>query len=54
MLRVIQRIQRNHHRLRRSTFLGAHAVGREYAGRQSGYVDIFCEEMIQVYKARSG
>jgi len=29
-----------------STFLGAHAVGRAYAGRQSDYVDLVVNEMI--------
>lgn len=29
-----------------STFLGAHAVGRKFAGRQSDYVDLVVEEMI--------
>lgn len=46
MLRVIRRIKESSHITVRSTFLGAHAVGREYAGRQSGYVDMLCEEMI--------
>ncbi len=46
MLRVIRRIKESSQITVRSTFLGAHAVGREYAGRQSGYVDMLCEEMI--------
>ncbi|MBR4755820.1 MAG: amidohydrolase family protein, partial [Bacteroidales bacterium] len=30
----------------KSTFLGAHAVGRAYSGRQKEYVDLVCREMI--------
>ncbi len=40
MLRVIKRLQREMPQVEiRSTFLGAHAVGRAYAGRQGEYVD---------------
>ena len=46
MLRVIRRIKRNAPIEIKSTFLGAHAVGREYVGRQSEYVDLVCREMI--------
>lgn len=46
MLRVIRRIKESAPIEVRSTFLGAHAVGRAYAGRQSEYVDLVCDEMI--------
>lgn len=46
MLRVIRRIKENTPAEVRSTFLGAHAVGRAYAGRQADYVDLVCNEMI--------
>lgn len=46
MLRVIKRLRENYPIAIKSTFLGAHAVGRAYAGRQSEYVDLVCEEMI--------
>lgn len=46
MLRVIRRLRDNSRVVVRSTFLGAHAVGRAYAGRQSQYVDLVCREMI--------
>lgn len=46
MLRVIRRIRLSSPIVVRSTFLGAHAVGRAYAGRQSDYVDMLCSEMI--------
>lgn len=46
MLRVIRRIQETAPLKVASTFLGAHAVGREYAGRQSEYVDLVVNEMI--------
>lgn len=46
MLRVIKRIKDSVPAVIKSTFLGAHAVGRAYAGRQSAYVDLICKEMI--------
>lgn len=46
MLRVIRRISESVPALVRSTFLGAHAVGRAYRGRQGEYVDLVCREMI--------
>lgn len=46
MLRVIQRIKRNAPVEVKATFLGAHAVGRHYTGRQADYVNLVCEEMI--------
>lgn len=46
MLRVIRRIKDTSPLVVKSTFLGAHAVGRKYSGRQSEYVDLVCEEMI--------
>ena len=46
MLRVIRRICETSPVTVRSTFLGAHAVGRAYAGRQSDYVDLVVREMI--------
>lgn len=46
MLRVIRRIRETAPLKVASTFLGAHAVGREYAGRQSEYVDLVVNEMI--------
>ncbi len=46
MLRVIRRIKESAPIEVRATFLGAHAVGRAYSGRQSEYVDLVCNEMI--------
>lgn len=46
MLRVIARIAETVPAMVRATFLGAHAVGRAYAGRQEEYVTLVCEEMI--------
>lgn len=46
MLRVIRHIAETSPVKVVSTFLGAHAVGREYAGRQSEYVDMLIREMI--------
>ena len=44
MLRVIRRIKENTKTLIKSTFLGAHAVGRNYTHEE--YVRVVCEEMI--------
>lgn len=46
MLRVIRRIKQTAPLVVVSTFLGAHAVGRAFAGRQSEYVDMVVSEMI--------
>lgn len=46
MLRVIRRIKETSPITVRSTFLGAHAVGRAYIGRQKDYVDLVIQEMI--------
>ncbi len=46
MLRVIRRIRRTAPLTVRATFLGAHAVGRAFVGRQEAYVDLICREMI--------
>lgn len=46
MLRVIRRIKESSPVEVKATFLGAHAVGRAYQGRQGEYVDLVCREMI--------
>ncbi len=46
MVRVIRRIKENAPLEVKVTFLGAHAVGRAYRGRQEEYVDLVCREMI--------
>ena len=46
MLRVIRRVKKTSPAVIKSTFLGAHAVGRKYSGRQDEYVDLVCREMI--------
>ncbi len=46
MLRVIRRIKETSPIGVKATFLGAHAVGRVYRGRQAEYVDLVCREMI--------
>lgn len=43
ILRVIRRIKESSPAIIKSTFLGAHAVGRAYAGRQEDYVKLVCE-----------
>lgn len=53
MLRVIRRIRDTAPLTVRATFLGAHAVGRAYVGRQEEYVDLVCREMIPAV-AREG
>ncbi len=51
MLRVVARIQESTRLRVVSTFLGAHAVGRAYAGRQAEYVDLVVDEMIPAVAA---
>ena len=51
MLRVIARIAESTPMNIRATFLGAHAVGRAYAGRQQEYVDMLCNEMLPAVAA---
>ena len=46
ILRVIRRIKENTPLEVRATFLGAHAVGRAYKGRQTEYVEHVCNDMI--------
>ena len=46
ILRVIRRIKENAPLEVRATFLGAHAVGRAYRGRQGEYVEHVCNDMI--------
>lgn len=51
ILRVIKRIRENSPAIIKATFLGAHAVGRAFAGRQGEYVDHVCNEMIPAVAA---
>ena len=46
MLRVIKRIKETAPITVKANFLGAHAVGRAYKGRQTEYVDLVCNEML--------
>ena len=46
MLRVVKRMKETSRVKIVSTFLGAHAVGRTYSGRQEEYVDLVVEEML--------
>ena len=46
MLRVINRIREEFPITVKATFLGAHAVGRDYLGRRGAYVDLVCNEML--------
>lgn len=51
MLRVIARIKQSSPLAVKATFLGAHAVPKEYKGRQQEYVDLVCEQMIPAVAA---
>ena len=51
MLRVIKRIKETAPITVKANFLGAHAVGRAYRGRQSEYVDLVCNEMLPAVAA---
>lgn len=46
MLRVIGRLQKDMPITIKATFLGAHALPKEYKGRQSEYVDMVCQEIM--------
>ena len=46
MLRVIGRIAKSAPIAVKATFLGAHAVPRDYKGRQSEYVELICSTML--------
>ena len=46
MLRIIKRIRETVPITVKATFLGAHAVGRQYAGNRRAYVDLVCSEML--------
>lgn len=51
MHRVIRRLRASLPMEIRATFLGAHAVGRAYTGRQGEYVDMVCREMLPAVAA---
>ena len=51
MLRVIRQLRASLPMEIRATFLGAHAVGRAYTGRQGEYVDMVCREMLPAVAA---
>lgn len=51
ILRVIRRIRESAPLEVRTTFLGAHAVGRAFKGRQSDYVEHVCNDMIPAVAA---
>lgn len=51
MLRVARRIAQDIPARIRATFLGAHAVGRAYAGRQTEYVDMLINDMLPAVAA---
>lgn len=51
MLRVIRRIKEDFPITVKATFLGAHAVGRDYLGRRGAYVDLVCNEMLPAVAA---
>lgn len=53
ILRIIKKIRENSPAIIKSTFLGAHAVGRAFAGRQNEYVDHVCNEMIPAVAAEN-
>ncbi len=46
MLRVIKRIQKNFGLKVRSTFLGAHALPKEFQNNKAGYIDLIIDEML--------
>lgn len=53
ILRVIKHIKETAPITVCSTFLGAHAVPREYIGNKAGYVDLLCKEMLPAVAAEN-
>ena len=50
-LRVARRLGKNYGLIVRCTFLGAHALPPEYAGRSGDYIDLVCQEMLPALAA---
>lgn len=50
-LRVARRLGETHGVTVRTTFLGAHALPPEYAGRDQAYIDLVCREMLPALAA---
>lgn len=50
-LRVARRLAKAHGITVRTTFLGAHALPPEYAGRSGDYIDMVCREMLPALAA---
>jgi imidazolonepropionase len=50
-LRVARRLAQAHGVAVRTTFLGAHALPPEYAGRSGEYIDLVCREMLPALHA---
>ena len=50
-LRVARRLGEAHGVMVRTTFLGAHALPPEYAGRSGDYIDLVCREMLPALAA---
>lgn len=48
MLRVIKRIQKNFGIKVRSTFLGAHALPKQFQNNKDGYLDLIIDEMLPI------
>ena len=46
MLRVAKKLERHYPITVKTTFLGAHAIPKEYKGNKEGYVNLICSEMI--------
>ncbi|MDR0646444.1 MAG: amidohydrolase family protein, partial [Elusimicrobiota bacterium] len=53
ILRVIKKLKETSPMTIRATFLGAHAVPRNFTGRQGEYVDLICGEMIPAVAAEN-
>jgi imidazolonepropionase len=53
MLRVARQLEASCATRVRTTFLGAHALPPEYAGRADAYIDLVCGEMLPAIKAEN-
>ena len=50
MLKVVKALNENHPMDMVSTFMGAHAVPDEYAGRADEFIDLLCDEILPAVK----
>ncbi len=53
MLRVIKRLQKKYPVVIKSTFLGAHAIPKEYKGDANAYIDMLIKEVLPIIESEN-